>query len=82
VGEKGLATDAPLGAPGAGSIIERTSTMVTTTVADVGNDLIETVRDTSIGAVADQVVDAAGHRLRAVAGDEEREGAGPVAGQP
>ncbi len=82
MGEKGLAADAPLASAGAGSIIERTSTVVTTTLADTGNDLIETVRDKSIGAVADQVVDGAQRRLRGVPGGTEQDGEGDGPEQP
>jgi hypothetical protein len=45
--------------PGVGSVIERTTFSATTTIADVGQDLAGTIADKSIGAVADNVVEAA-----------------------
>ena len=46
------------------SIVERTTTTATTAVIGVGEDLADTIRDKSIGAVADGAIDAGRERLR------------------
>ena len=45
------------------SIVERTTTTATTAVVGLGQDLSDTIRDKSIGAVADNVVEAGRDRL-------------------
>jgi hypothetical protein len=65
MGEKGIAADLAggLSASGTSGIVERTTTMVTSTVTDVGSDLGEAVRNKVIGAVADNAVTEARERL-------------------
>jgi hypothetical protein len=64
MGEKGIAADA-LGAvdSGAASVIERTTTVVTSTLTDVGQTAAETVRDRAVDAAVDQAAEAARERL-------------------
>ena len=69
MGEKGnadLATAAAgMTAAGAvGSTIERTIVSTSETVIGVGQDLADTIREKSIGAVADETVAAARERLQ------------------
>lgn len=89
MGEKGNALGA-LGASGAGaamiataaseSLVERVSESATSTAVGLGQDFLETVKDKSIGAVADNTVAAARERLqRKDNGEADSPGEGPAA---
>lgn len=62
MGEKGNAVTGGVVA-GAGSLIERVTTIATETVTGVGGDFLDTVKDKSVGAVADNTIAAAKDRL-------------------
>ena len=62
MGEKGNAAVGSVAA-GTGSMIERITTTATETVTGVGTDFLETVKDKSIGAVAETTIDSARKRL-------------------
>lgn len=67
MGEKGISADA-LSAVGASevgsSVVERTTTVVTSTLQDVGQSVLGTTRDKAVDAVTEQAVDEARERLR------------------
>lgn len=63
MGEKGIGGPVSATATGAGSLVERTTTSVVTSVTGVGQDLVSTVQDRAIGAIADEAVAAARERL-------------------
>ncbi len=64
MGEKGNAmTAVSAGAVATGTLIERATTTATETVTGVGQDFLETVKDKSIGAVADTTLAAARDRV-------------------
>lgn len=56
MGEKGIAADLP-GAAASQSLIERTTTTVTSTVTGATEDIVDKVRDKGIESAADLVVD-------------------------
>ena len=81
MGEKGIAADT-LAASGltdavterSASIIERATTVVTSTVTDAGTDLVGSVRGKAIDATADQVLAEGSERLRRKEQDESSPG--------
>ena len=67
MGEKGIASGldvAGLSTGATDSLIERTTVTATTTVVGAGHDVVDAIRDKAIGAVADDVVDAARDTLK------------------
>ncbi len=64
MGEKGNVEGVAVAAVAAGSLIERITTTATETVVGVGEDLIGTIRDKSIGALADNTLAAARDKMR------------------
>ena len=62
MGEKGNAVTGGVVA-GAGTLIERVTTTATETVTGVGSDFLDTVKDKSVGAVADNTIAAAKDRM-------------------
>jgi hypothetical protein len=62
MGEKGNAIAGGTVA-GAASMIERITTTATETVTGVGGDFLETVKDKSVGAVAETTIASAKDRL-------------------
>ncbi len=79
MGEKGNAVEAVAAAQSAGaaSLIERTTTVATTTVVDAGEDLATAVRDAAIDAAADETVTKA--REKYEGGKEDPAGSGTQA---
>ncbi len=69
MGEKGIG-GAAAAAPGASSLIERTTTSVVTSVTDVGSDVMTTVQEKAVGALADEAIRAARERM---SGDDATE---------
>ena len=67
MGEKGIGgvAEAATNAPGASSLIEKTTTSVVTSVTGVGSDLITTVQEKAVGALADEAIKAARERMSA-----------------
>lgn len=63
MGEKGNGAAVGAAATAAGSLIERVTTTATETVTGAGQDFLTSVRDKSIGAVADSSIAAARGRL-------------------
>ncbi|HEY0519220.1 MAG TPA: hypothetical protein VGC84_06980 [Ilumatobacteraceae bacterium] len=65
MGEKGIggAVEMAANMPGANSVIEKTTTSVVTSVTGVGADLMTTVQEKAIGAVADEAIEAARKRM-------------------
>jgi hypothetical protein len=81
MGEKGIATDAfatggltEAVAERSASVVERATTVVTSTVADAGTDLVGMVRDKSIDAAADQLLAEGNERLRRQEPDGDAQG--------
>ncbi|GGM12264.1 hypothetical protein [Nakamurella endophytica] len=66
MGEKGNAGDVPAvaAAAAAPSLVERVTTTATETVTGVGEDFFSTVKDKTVGAMADNTVAAARERLQ------------------
>ena len=65
MGEKGIGGAVAASLPGASSLIEKTTTSVVTSVTGVGSDLVTTVQEKAVGAVADEAIRAARERLAA-----------------
>ena len=67
MGEKGIGGAAQLGAsaPGASSLIEKTTTTVVESVSGIGGDLMTTVQEKAVGVFADEAIAAARERLSA-----------------
>lgn len=63
MGEKGIGGAVAAAVPGASSLIEKTTTSVVTSVTGVGSDLITTVQERAVGAIADEAIEAAQRRL-------------------
>jgi hypothetical protein len=79
MGEKGNIAGGLVGAAGitaaaegSAAVFETVTTTATQTVVGVGEDLVATIKDKSIGAVADHTIAAARERLQRPAGDSER----------
>ena len=71
MGEKGIAADAPSAMDVAGlgaTVVERTTTVVTSALQDVGEHTVETIRDKTV----EHVIDEAHQRLT---GDAKRRSA-------
>jgi hypothetical protein len=68
MGEKGIAADLP-GAASPASIVERTTTTVTSTVTNAAEDVFDKVRDHGISAAADATVDEIRERAKREPGD-------------
>ena len=66
MGEKGIGGAVAGAMPAASSLIEKTTTSVVTSVTGVGTDLMTTVQEKAVGAVADEAIEAA---RRQMAGD-------------
>ncbi len=85
MGEKGIgdvatSMGAAAVAPAAGSLVENATSLVTTAVTGAGSDLAGVVKDKSIGAVADNVVQAAREKLTAK--ELAEDALGVVEGEP
>jgi hypothetical protein len=65
MGEKGIGgvAEVAANAPGASSLIEKTTTSVVTSVTGVGADLMTTVQEKAVGAFADEAIEAARKRM-------------------
>ena len=80
MGEKGIAADTLASGltdavtERSASIVERATTVVTSTVVDTGTDLVDTVRGKAIDATADQVLAEGTERLRRREQDESSPG--------
>lgn len=70
MGEKGIAADLTDVVGASPSIIERTTTTVTSTVSNTAGDVLDKIRDQGIAATADAVVDEARERAKRDKGDE------------
>jgi hypothetical protein len=71
MGEKGIGGGALAAiAPDTNSLIERTTTSVVTSVTGVGQDLVTTMQEKTIGALADEAVRAARQQLSATEADD------------
>lgn len=64
MGEKGNAADvAPVVSKAGDSLVERTTTTATETIVGTGRDVVDAIRDASIGAVADGTVESVRERI-------------------
>lgn len=84
MGEKGNLDPAVAGAAAAAgqSVISRTTEVVTSTVVDGSTQLVDTVRDKAIGAVADETVAGVREKLTRKDDEQGEDGATPPAGEP
>jgi hypothetical protein len=79
MGEKGIGgAAATAAAPGASSLIEKTTTSVVTSVSGVGSDVLTTVQEKAVGAFADEAIRAARERMA----PDETAAAAPVENPP
>lgn len=76
MGEKGIGGAVAATVPGASSLIEKTTTSVVTSVTGVGSDLVTTVQEKAVGAIADEAIKAAREKMAA---DEHPEPPKPLA---
>lgn len=60
------------------SVIERVTDAATSTVTGIGQDFLETVKDKSVGAVADNTVAVARERLHRKPGDADSAASEPL----